>query len=149
MYLTHDPIDVGSLAHAVHSPARGGLVIYAGQVRDHHEGRAVRRLEYSAYPAMAEAECRAIVDEAATRWPVAVALRHRLGVLEVGELAVAVAVAGAHRGEAFEACRWIIDEVKRRVPIWKRESYADGSEAWVDPTAPGGTMPAAAPESST
>ena len=106
----------------------------------------MRRLEYSAYPAMAEAECGAVVAEAGARWPVAVELRHRLGVLEVGELAVAVAVAAAHRGEAFDACRWIIDEVKRRVPIWKRETYADGSEAWVDPTAPGGTMPVAAQE---
>jgi molybdopterin synthase catalytic subunit len=146
MYLTHTPIDVGTLAHAVHAPARGGLVIFAGQVRDHHEGREVLRLEYSAYPAMAEAECEAVLAEARTRWPVAAELRHRIGVLEVGELAVAVAVAAAHRGEAFEACRWIIDEVKRRVPIWKRESYADGSEAWVDPTAPGGTKPVGEPE---
>jgi molybdopterin synthase catalytic subunit len=67
---------------------------------------------------------------------------HRVGALAIGDVAVAVAVGAGHRGEAFEACRWIIEEVKRTVPIWKREQYADGSVAWVDPTAPGGTVPA-------
>jgi molybdopterin synthase catalytic subunit len=71
-----------------------------------------------------------------------VAVRHRVGKLVIGDTAVAIAVAGAHRDEAFEACRYVIEELKRRVPIWKRERYRDGSEAWVDPTVPGGTMPA-------
>ena len=85
------------------------------------------RLEYSAYDAMAEAECARIVAETEARWPVTVALRHRIGALEVGDMAVAIAVAAAHRDEAFAACRHVIEEVKRRVPIWKREYYADGT----------------------
>jgi molybdopterin synthase catalytic subunit len=94
----------------------------------------VLRLEYSAYAPMAEAECGRIAAEAEGRWPVAVALRHRVGTLEVGDVAVAIAAGSAHRDAAFEACRYVIEEVKRRVPIWKREYYADGTIAWVDPT---------------
>ena len=92
---------------------------------------------------MAERICQEVVSEAEGRWPVTVALAHRIGKLNVGDDAVAVVVAAAHRGEAFDACRWVIEEVKRRVPIWKREIYADGTEAWVDPTAPEGIQPAA------
>lgn len=142
-YLTDDPIDPADLVSRIESAERGGVVTFVGLVRNHHGGRAVRRLEYSAYVPMAEAECGAILREAEARWPISVALRHRTGGLEVGEVAVAVAVAADHRGEAFDACRWIIDEVKRRVPIWKREYYADGSVAWVDPTAMAGAVPAA------
>ena len=93
---------------------------------------------------MAEAECARIVEETERRWPVRVALRHRVGLLAIGDAAVAIAVAGAHRDETFAACRHVIEELKRRVPIWKRERYADGSVEWVgtgpaaDLTAPGG-----------
>ncbi len=80
---------------------------------------------------MAEAECGRVVAEAETRWPVKVALQHRLGTLKVGDVAVAVVVAGAHREEAFAACRHVIEELKRRVPIWKREHFADGEVGWV------------------
>ena len=146
MHLTDAPLDLAAAARAVLGSSRGGLVTFTGHIRNHHSGREVVGIEYSAYEPMAEAECRAIVEEAAARWPVAVELRHRLGTLAIGDAAVVVAVAADHRDEAFEACRWIIDEVKRRVPIWKRESYADGSIAWVDPTAPSGTTPAAPPE---
>ena len=142
MYLTDAAIDPAPLLRDVQSPERGGIVWFAGVVRNHHAGRPVVRLEYSAYGAMAEAECARIVAEAERRWPVGIALEHRLGTLAIGDVAVAIAVAGGHRGEAFEACRWVIEEVKRTVPIWKRERYADGSVAWVDPTAPGGTVPA-------
>ncbi|HET6345406.1 MAG TPA: molybdenum cofactor biosynthesis protein MoaE [Myxococcota bacterium] len=134
-FLTQDPIDLAPLVAAVQSPARGGVATFLGLVRDHHEGRAVRGLDYSAYGPMAEAECSRIVAEAEERWRVAVALRHRVGSLAIGDAAVAVAAASAHREEAFAACRYVIEEVKRRVPIWKREHYADGSVAWVDPTA--------------
>ena len=134
-FLTQDPIDLARLVAAVQSPARGGVATFLGLVRDHHEGRAVRGLDYSAYGPMAEAECSRIVAEAEERWRVAVALRHRVGSLAIGDAAVAVAAASAHREEAFAACRYVIEEVKRRVPIWKREHYADGSVAWVDPTA--------------
>ncbi len=136
-FLTERPLDLAALIAGVQSPARGGVACFVGTVRDHHGGRAVQRLEYEAYAPMAEAECGRIVDETERRWPVAVALRHRVGRLEIGEAAVAVAVAGSHREESFAACRHVIEEVKRRVPIWKREFYADGTVEWVDPTRPG------------
>jgi molybdopterin synthase catalytic subunit len=141
-YLTDAAIDPAALVREVRSPERGGIVSFAGVVRNHHAGREVTRLEYSAYGAMAEAECARIVAEAEARWPVAVALAHRIGVVPIGENAVVVVAAAAHREDAFEACRHVIDAVKSRVPIWKREYYADGSVAWVDPTAPGGVQPA-------
>lgn len=141
-YLTDAAIDPAALVRDVQSPERGGVVSFAGVVRNHHAGRQVTRLEYSAYGAMAEAECARIVAEAEDRWPVAVAMAHRIGTVEIGENAVVVVAAAAHRGDAFEACRHVIDAVKSRVPIWKREYYADGSIAWVDPTAPGGVQPA-------
>lgn len=135
-FLTEGPIEVTEVLEQVRSADRGGVTSFVGTVRNHHGGRKVRRLEYQAYGPMAEAECERIVVETEQRWPVAVALRHRVGRLEVGDAAVAVAVAGAHRDEAFAACRHVIEEVKRRVPIWKRETYLDGSEEWVDPTRP-------------
>jgi molybdopterin synthase catalytic subunit len=139
-YLSRQAIDISGLSHQVEAESRGAVVTFVGLVRDHHAGRAVVRLEYSAYEPMAEAECARIVAEAEARWAVAVALRHRLGELSIGETAVGVAVAAAHRGDAFEACRHVIEAVKRLVPIWKREYYADGSVAWVDPTTAGGVQ---------
>ena len=141
-HLTAEPIILESLIAFVSGPTRGGVASFLGIVRDHHAGRDVVELEYEAYGPMAEAECDRIVAEAEGRWPVRVAVRHRVGRLVIGDVAVAIAAAGAHRAEAFEACRYVIEELKRRVPIWKRERYGDGSEAWVDPTAPGGTVPA-------
>ena len=119
------------------SPERGGIASFLGVVRAHHQGRAVLRLDYSAYHEMAEAECARVVAEAETRWPVKVALQHRIGTLEVGEVAVVVVAAGAHRDEAFAACRHVIEELKRRVPIWKREHFADGQVDWVGAARPG------------
>lgn len=136
-FLSERPLDLASLIADVQSRSRGAVSCFLGTVRDHHAGRAVERLEYEAYVPMVEAECGRIVAETERRWPVAVALRHRLGRLEIGEAAVAIAAAGAHRDEAFTACRHVIEEVKRRVPIWKREFYADGTISWVDPTRAG------------
>jgi molybdopterin synthase catalytic subunit len=133
--LTAETIDLSSVLAMVASPSRGGIATFVGVVRNHHEGRDVLRLTYSAYAPMVEAECDRIVAEAERRWPVAVALRHRLGTLEVGEVAIVAAVGAGHRDAAFEACRYVVEEVKRRAPIWKRELYADGTTAWVDPTA--------------
>ncbi|MEP6687783.1 MAG: molybdenum cofactor biosynthesis protein MoaE [Gemmatimonadales bacterium] len=134
-FLTETPIDLGSLHAAVQAPDRGAVAAFVGLVRDHHQGRGVLRLDYSAYGPMAESECARIVVETEARWRVMVALRHRVGALAIGEAAVAVVVASAHREEAFAACRHVIEEVKRRVPVWKREHYADGTVTWVDPTA--------------
>jgi molybdopterin synthase catalytic subunit len=149
-HLQGQPLDLGRLVAQVTSPQRGGIACFLGVVRNHHGGRQVDRLEYSAYAPMAEGECARIAAEATARWDVAVALEHRVGALAVGDAAVAIAAAASHRDAAFEACRFIIEEVKRRVPIWKREYYADGSVAWVDPTAPAGiqaAMPDAAARS--
>jgi molybdopterin synthase catalytic subunit len=130
-HLTLEPIELPQLIARVQSHARGGVASFLGTVRDHHGGRRVVRLDYSAYVPMAEAECARITEEAESRWDVAVALRHRIGQLEIGDTAVAVVAASAHRDEAFLACRYVIEEVKRRVPFWKKEYFADGSVAWV------------------
>jgi molybdopterin synthase catalytic subunit len=139
-HLTADPIRMADLVAQVAAPDRGGIATFLGTVRDHHAGRGVVRLEYQAYGPMAEAECSRIVAEAEGRWPCCVALRHRTGPVEIGEISVGIAVGASHRGEAFEACRYVIEELKQRVPIWKREAYDDGSEAWVgaarEPAAP-------------
>ena len=130
-FLAGSRIDLTALVAQVEAPDRGAVTSFLGLVRDHHGGREVTRLEYSAYAPMAEAECARIVAEAEARWPVRVALEHRIGVLEIGDAAVAFAAGAAHREEAFAACRFVIEEVKRRVPIWKKEFYADGTITWV------------------
>jgi molybdopterin synthase catalytic subunit len=130
-FLSSAPLDLAALVARVEAPDRGAVTSFLGLVRDHHAGRGVTRLEYKAYAPMAEAECARIVSEAEVRWPVRVALEHRIGTLEIGDAAVAIAAAAAHRDEAFAACRFVIEEVKRRVPIWKKEFYADGTIEWV------------------
>jgi molybdopterin synthase catalytic subunit len=147
-YLSDAPIDLQALLARVEAPERGAVTSFLGLVRDHHGGRRVTRLEYSAYRLMAEVECARIVAEAEARWPVRVALEHRVGALAIGDAAVAIAAAAAHREEAFAACRFMIEEVKRRVPIWKQEFYTDGSIEWVgagalvgDPDAAGSSTP--------
>nr|WP_246149866.1 molybdenum cofactor biosynthesis protein MoaE [Arenimonas fontis] len=117
-------------------PAAGACASFEGWVRDHHQGRRVAGLRYEAYPELAEREGEAILAEAMTRFDlIAATCVHRLGDLAIGDLAVWVGASAAHRGPAFDACRWIIDEVKSRVPIWKREHYADGDAAWLHPGA--------------
>jgi molybdopterin synthase catalytic subunit len=140
-FLSQQPIDIAQLARLVTSPDRGALVTFCGQVRNHHGGREVTALAYSAYEDMAEHVAAELITEATSRFGVAVAARHRLGDLVVGDIAVALAVAAAHRDPAYLASRWLIDEIKTRVPIWKRERYRDGTESWVDPTAAGGIVP--------
>jgi molybdopterin synthase catalytic subunit len=131
-FLRDEPLDLSRLVVSVSAPERGAVACFVGTVRDHHEGKSVVRLEYSAYRPMAEVECDRIVAEARSRWDADVALEHRTGVLEIGEASVAIAAAAPHRGAAFAACRYVIEEVKRRVPIWKREHYADGTIGWVE-----------------
>lgn len=137
-YLSREPVALAPLVEAVSSPAQGGVATFLGLVRNHQDGRRVERLEYSAYEPMAEAESARIVAEAESRWPVRIALQHRLGSLQIGDVAVAVAAGAAHRAEAFDACRFVIEELKRRVPIWKKEFYGDGTVEFVDPTRPAG-----------
>ena len=130
--LSERPLDPAAVAARVAGPDTGGVVHFVGAVRDHARGRAIRHLEYEAYPPMALAEMEKICDEAARRWPGArVAIAHRVGHLEIGDLAVVVVAAAPHRAEAFDACRFSIDTLKERVPIWKKEVATDGAY-WVD-----------------
>ena len=116
----------------VEGPDTGGIVSFIGAVRDHARGHSIEYLEYEAYPEMAEREMEKIADEASKKWPgTRVAIAHRVGHLEIGDAAVVVVAASAHRAEAFEACRFAIDTLKVRVPIWKREVATDGAY-WVD-----------------
>ena len=125
-------IDLGALVERVSASGSGGVVTFTGVVRDENDGRRVERLEYHAYPEMAERELAKLERQARERFGVhRIALVHRIGTLAVGEIAVAVVVAGAHRAEAFEAARWLIDTLKRTVPIWKKEFF-DGGEVWVE-----------------
>ena len=134
--LTESPILLDPLIDQVRSPDRGGIAIFLGLVRDHHQGKGVLGLDYSAYGPMAESVTQQIIDEVAGRGSrVAVAVQHRVGALTIGDIAVAVVAASAHRGEAFEACRYVIEELKKRVPVWKKEMFVDGTVEWVDPTA--------------
>jgi molybdopterin synthase catalytic subunit len=129
----HDrPLDVDEVVARVAGPDAGGLVTFVGAVRDHSRGHEIRHLEYEAYPGMAEREMEKIADEAARRWPrTRVAIAHRVGHLEIGDLAVVIAAASPHRAEAFEACRFAIDTLKETVPIWKKEVTRSG-EYWVE-----------------
>jgi len=127
-----EPLDVGSVVNRVIGPDIGGIVSFIGTVRDCSRGRSIHHLEYDAYPEMAEREIRRIADEAARLWPgTRVAVAHRRGRLEVGEIAVVVVAGAPHRGDAFAAARYTIDTLKERVPIWKKEVTADG-EYWVE-----------------
>src|SRR6187397_3530634 len=133
--LTTRPIDVPSLTREVSSDERGAISIFLGTVRNSNEGRDVNGIDYSAYDAMAVAEMNRIVDEATQRFEdVAILLIHRTGTLRVGDVSVAIACAHAHRSPALDANRYVIEQLKRRVPIWKREHYLDGTSEWVDPS---------------
>ena len=128
------PIDTAAMRSALSDPHAGACAVFEGWVRDHNESRPVLGLRYQAYVELAEAEGARIIDEACTRFAIVKACAvHRTGDLVLGELAVWVGVTAAHREAAFAACRWIIDEVKARVPIWKHERYADGEAGWLHP----------------
>ncbi len=130
--LTDGVIDPRRIEAAVERPEAGAICTFQGVVRDHNLGRRVTYLEYEAYPEMALAAMRAIAGEVAERWSEArCAMAHRTGRLEIGEASVVIAVSSPHRAEAFEACRWAIDRLKERVPIWKKEVF-EGGEAWVE-----------------
>jgi len=127
------PIDTLALRRELSDPACGGYAAFEGWVRDHNEGQRVRALEYEAFEALAEREGARILEEARERFQVAhAACVHRIGELTIGEMAVWVGVSAAHRHEAFLACRYIIDEVKHRLPIWKKEHYLNGDSGWVN-----------------
>jgi len=126
------PIDVAALAAEVGAPAHGALSLFVGTVRNVNDGRAVDGIEYNAYAPMAARELGEIAREAAARFGSAqIVIEHRTGFLALGEASVAIAVGHERRANAMDASRWIIEELKRRVPIWKLEHYADGTREWV------------------
>ena len=130
--LTAQPLDRAALIDAVSYPGAGGIVLFEGIVRDNARGKQVRYLEYEIYEEMAREQIKAIIQEAQQRFGVErVAVAHRSGRLEIGEASVIIVVATPHRGEAFEACRYIIDTLKATVPIWKKEVAINGEE-WVE-----------------
>lgn len=129
--IRESPLSIDEALASVRRPGAGGIAIFVGVVRDENAGRAVTRLEYSAYASMAKREMERIAEEIEREIEgVRVAALHRVGSLEVGEAAVVCAASAPHRGEAFRACRELIDRIKARVPIWKREIGPDGA-AWV------------------
>ena len=135
------PIDAAALLAVVTSPSTGATTLFLGTVRDVNDGRAVTGIEYSAYTAMAGEELQRVANEAAARFDgIRVVVEHRIGTLHLEDVSVAIAVAHARRAPAMDAQRFIIEELKRRVPIWKREHYVEGDWQWVDPTAQSATM---------
>jgi len=132
--LTQDPIDSQALIRKVSTPTCGAVCLFLGTVREFTQEKKTTHLVYEAYPEMAVKQMRSILEEAAARWPLPrLGVIHRLGRLELGDVSIAVAVASPHRGESFEACRWIMDTIKQRVPIWKQEHWGDGTTEWVHP----------------
>lgn len=134
--LVERPIDIGALLRHVQDDGVGAVTLFVGTVRNAHQGRAVTGIDYEAYGAMAEDELRAIAGEAIGREPLLrIAIEHRIGTLVVGDTSVAIAAGHARRAAALDASRDVIEAIKTRVPIWKREHYAEGDWSWVDPTA--------------
>lgn len=137
--LTFDPIDYHALTESIRSPGSGAVVLFLGTVRELTGGRRTVALDYEAYPQMAETKLAELEAAARSRWPIdRVGIVHRLGHLDLGDISVAVAVSCPHRQQAFEAGKFLIDELKVSVPIWKKENWDDGSTEWVHP---GGEMP--------
>jgi molybdopterin synthase catalytic subunit len=130
--LTREPFDLNEALSIIQSPSSGAYVFFLGKVRNENKGRRVEKLIYEAYPEMAEAEMERIRMETLDRYPVDdVLIWHRYGELEVGEDTMLVIVSSPHRREAFEACSWVVDEVKKRVPVWKKEVTDEGT-FWIE-----------------
>jgi molybdopterin synthase catalytic subunit len=132
--ITESPIDHVALTERVRSNRAGAVCLFLGTVREITGDARTASLDYEAYPEMARRKLAELVEDARARWPIVeAAIAHRVGHLELGEVAVAVAVSCPHRREAFEACQWLMDTLKQVVPIWKKETWADGREEWVHP----------------
>lgn len=129
--LTEERLEPQTAVDAILTDRDGAYVLFVGVVRDHARGRSVTGLEYQAYVPMAERQLQKLVDTVRERWGLACAIQHRFGYLAVGEASVVICVASSHRGEAFDACRWVIDTLKQDVPIWKKEFATDGTY-WIE-----------------
>jgi molybdopterin synthase catalytic subunit len=130
--VTEEPLDVAAHLAAVRQPGAGAEVFFAGVVRDHDGGRTVRELEYLAYPSAQEVLTEVVAEFAADPQVHAISVSHRVGRLVVGDVALVAAVSCPHRGEAFAICARLVDEVKHRLPVWKRQVFEDGSDEWVN-----------------
>ncbi|WP_337170634.1 molybdenum cofactor biosynthesis protein MoaE [Gemmatimonas aurantiaca] len=129
------PIDVGALITRTQDDGVGAISVFLGTVRDFNDGRPVTGIEYEAYEAMAARELAAVAEEACAATPgLRVSVEHRVGTLGIGEVSVAIVAAHAHRAQACDGARAVIEALKQRVPIWKREHYVDGDRVWIDPT---------------
>lgn len=135
--VTRAPLDVAALLGHVGTPEDGAVLLFLGVVRNHNEGRGVERVEYEGYEPMARQLLEELARRTVERFGVTgVAVEHRLGTLSVGEASVAVAVSSPHRAEAYEASRWLMEELKRTVPVWKQEGFVEGDRGWVPGTDP-------------
>ena len=131
--IVRHPIDVGAMLAEIQDSANGATVLFLGHVREVNDDRAVTGIEYSAYGEMAERELASIANDAVAATGVSdLSIVHRLGTLQLGEASIAIVVAHAHRAEAYAASRFVIEEVKKRLPVWKREQYSDGTREWVN-----------------
>lgn len=129
--VTRSPIDLQALVDEVADPSAGAIATFIGTTRNHNDGRKVIALDYDAYPEMAEKELARIGAEAKAKWNIArMAITHRVGPVAIGEASVIIAVSAAHRDDAFQACRFAIEEIKKTVPIWKKEVF-EGGEVWI------------------
>jgi molybdopterin synthase catalytic subunit len=129
--VTTDPLSIDEAYAAVRRPDCGAVALFVGTVRNHHNGKTVTRISYSAFQEMAEKEFAAIGAECAKRWKTgAVYIAHRTGALQIGDASVVIAVSSAHRAESFEACRYAIETLKKMAPVWKEEFYETG-KAWI------------------
>jgi molybdopterin synthase catalytic subunit len=129
--VTNQPIDLNELVRFVTDPEAGAVATFIGTTRNNNEGRKVIALDYEGYPEMAEKHLRRIGEDAKTKWPIfRMAITHRLGPVQIGEASVIIAVSSAHRDAAFAACRFAIEEIKKTVPIWKKEVF-EGGEVWI------------------
>ena len=130
--ITEEPIDCAACAKALQNPQSGGFVAFEGWVRNHNEGKDVKGLFYEAYNTLADSELEKILQEAKDGYAIEdVNAIHRVGCLQIGEVAVWVGAVAAHRGAAFDACQYVIDQLKIRIPVWKQEQYVDGTREWV------------------
>lgn len=139
--LVGTPIDVAAVTAEVTAVSNGAVSVFVGTVRDVNDGRAVDGIEYNAYAPMAEREMAAIAQEASAKFDTPhIVIEHRTGYLALGGISVIIAVGSPHRAAAMDASRWIIEALKARVPIWKREHYTDGARAWVNASTEGGRV---------
>jgi molybdopterin synthase catalytic subunit len=145
--IVHEPIETAEVLGHVGARKDGATLLFLGMVRDHADGRPVTGMTYEAYEEMATPVLREIATEAAQRiGSDRVAVVHRTGDLTIGEVSVAIAVSSPHRAEAYDASRYVIEEIKKRLPVWKKEHYTDGAQEWVEGTVPTGAAASLTPE---